>query len=279
MLVGIYTNKSKDVGGIWSNKLHSLLNRYGIDYIDIFDGNFSAVNPMEHAPEKKPDLIVVLGGDGTILGLTTYAAENSVPVIGINAGKLGFLTEFETFEMESAVEMIKHGKLKADERILLQIEAGEKRYYALNDCVLQRLCSEENTGSLIVGLSVALDNTLVDKITGDGLIISTPTGSTAYSLSAGGPILAPGIESFCITPISAHSLHHRPIIYGTQSACVVAVEEGGLTGLFCDGKLICRLSAGDSVKVSRAARTINFLRKKDSNFYNRLLLKLNNGRE
>ncbi len=278
MIVGIYTNKSKDVGGIWSNKLHSLLNRKGIEYVDIFDGNFSAVNPVKDMPREKLDVIIVLGGDGTILGLTTYASENDIPIIGINAGKLGFLTEFETFEMESAVELIKSDKLKPDERILLQIEIGERCYFALNDCVLQRIYSEENMGSQVIGLSVSLDDTLVDKISGDGLIISTPTGSTAYSLSAGGPILAPGIESFCITPISAHSLHHRPIIYGTESSCVVRVDDG-YTGIFCDGKFIGKVSAGDSVKITRAAKTVKFLRKKDSNFYKRLLLKLNNGRE
>ena len=186
MIVGIYTNKSKDVGGIWSNKLHSLLNRKDIEYVDIFDGNFSAVNPVKDMPREKLDVIIVLGGDGTILGLTTYASENDIPIIGINAGKLGFLTEFETFEMESAVELIKSDKLKPDERILLQIEIGERCYFALNDCVLQRIYSEENMGSQVIGLSVSLDDTLVDKISGDGLIISTPTGSTAYSLSAGG---------------------------------------------------------------------------------------------
>ena len=278
MTVGIYTNKSKDVGGIWSKKLHSLLERKGVKYVDIFDGNFSAINPVKDMPPEKPDIIIVLGGDGTILGLTTYASENRIPIIGINAGKLGFLTESETFEMETAVELIKNGKLKADERILLQIEIGGNRYFALNDCVLQRIYSEENAGSQVIGLSVSLDETLVDKISGDGLIVSTPTGSTAYSLSAGGPILAPGNESFCITPISAHSLHHRPIIYGTQSSCVVTVDNG-LTGVYCDGKFVCKLTAGDSVKISRAAQTVTFLRKKDSNFYKRLLLKLNNGRE
>lgn len=279
MTIGIYTNKSKDVGGIWSSKLHALLQRNGIDYTDIPDGDFSVVNPVEgELADKKIDLLIVLGGDGTILGLTTYASRNHIPVVGINAGKLGFLTEFETFEMETAVRLIKDGKLKADERILLEIRVGGSAYYALNDCVFQRLCEENNAGSMVAALSVTLDETLVDEVVGDGVIVSTPTGSTAYSLSAGGPILAPDIESFCITSISAHSLHHRPIVYDSRTPCTVRVEGGGAVGLFCDGKLLKRLSKHDEVKISRAQHAVTFLRKKDSNFYKRLLLKLNSGR-
>lgn len=279
MNIGIYTNKSKDVGGIWSAKLHSLLTRSGIGYVDIPDGNYSVLNPVDENFAQKIDLIVVLGGDGTILGLTTYAAKNNIPVIGINAGKLGFLTEFETFEMESAVALIKENKLKTDERILLMIDVNGETFYALNDCVFQRIYDEESSGSLIASLSVSLDGTLVDQITGDGVIVSTPTGSTAYSLSAGGPILAPGIDSFCITSISAHSLHHRPIIYDSRSDCEICVEEsGGAVGLFCDGKLVKKLAKNDFVRICKAPHTVTFLRKKDSNFYKRLLLKLNSGR-
>lgn len=276
MKVGIYTNKSKDIGGIWSRKLHGLLDNAKIEYTDIVDGNFSVINPVKNLiTSEKIDLIIVLGGDGTILGLSTYAAKNDIPIIGINAGKLGFLTEFETFEMESAVNLIKSSKLKADKRIMLKIEIDGAYYYALNDCVIQRIF-DENIDGLTASVSVTVDNNLLDKITGDGIIVSTPTGSTAYSLSAGGPILAPGIESFCITPVSAHSLHHRPIIFNSSSEAILTVENGG-TGLVCDGKLVKKLSKNDVVKITRSEYAVTFLRKKDSNFYNRLLLKLNRG--
>lgn len=276
MKVGIYTNKSKDIGGIWSRKLHGLLDKSKIEYTDIVDGNFSVINPVKNLiTSEKIDLIIVLGGDGTILGLSAYAAKNDIPIIGINAGKLGFLTEFETFEMESAVNLIKSSKLKADKRIMLKIEIDGAYYYALNDCVIQRIF-DENIDGLTASVSVTVDNNLLDKITGDGIIVSTPTGSTAYSLSAGGPILAPGIESFCITPVSAHSLHHRPIIFNSSSEAILTVENGG-TGLVCDGKLVKKLSKNDVVKITRSEYAVTFLRKKDSNFYNRLLLKLNRG--
>lgn len=278
MKIGIYTNKSKDVGGIWSKKIHSLLDRENIEYVDIFDGNFSAINPVKgEISENTFDLIIVLGGDGTILGLSSYAAKNNIPIIGINAGKLGFLTEFETFEMSMAVELMKNGKLKEDKRIMLKISVNDEEYYALNDAVIQRVYSDNEDG-LVTNVSITLDNNLVDKVTGDGIIISTPTGSTAYSLSAGGPILAPGIESFCITPVSAHSLHHRPIIFSSESVAIITVEGENSTGLLCDGKMVKKLSKNDVVKITRSEHEITFLRKKDSNFYNRLLHKLNNNR-
>ena len=109
------------------------------------------------------------------------------------------------------------------------------------------------------------------------VIVSTPTGSTAYSLSAGGAILAPGINALSLTPISAHSLHHRPIIYSADSEIVLRVPGGGAAALYADGKFVTKLSARDKVKITKAEqRGITFLRKRDSNFYNRLLLKLNN---
>ncbi len=267
MKIGLYTNKSKDIGGVWSKKLISLFEKEGIEYVDI-ESDFSQI----------VDCLVVLGGDGTILGLTNYAATNNVPIIGINAGKLGFLTEFETFEMAQAVSFIKEGKLKKDSRIITEVTVGDQTFYALNDCIVQRIFDGKES-ALVVDLRVSLDGILVDRIVGDGVIVCTSTGSTAYSLSAGGAILAPGINAFSITPISAHSLHHRPIVYSADSECVITDFAGGLAGLFCDGKLVKRLSSSDRIVIKKSSKTVTFLRKADSNFYNRLLLKLNHERK
>lgn len=267
MKIGLYTNKSKDIGGVWSKKLISLFEQENIECVDI-ESDFTQL----------VDCIVVLGGDGTILGLTSYAANNNVPIIGINAGKLGFLTEFETFEMAQAVKFIKNGKLKPDKRIITEVNVGDEVYYALNDCIVQRIFNGQEA-SLVVDLRVSLDGTLVDRIVGDGVIVCTPTGSTAYSLSAGGAILAPGINAFSITPISAHSLHHRPIVYSADSICEITDFAGGSAGLFCDGKLVKKLSSSDRITIKKSSKTVTFLRKVDSSFYNRLLLKLNTERK
>ena len=264
--VGIYTNHAKDVGGIWSKKLARLLKEAGYEVCPV----------EENAHPEGISVLFVLGGDGTILGQTEYAYENEIPIIGINAGKLGFLTEFETFEMEAAVSSYAAGTLKKDCRMILKVECGDAVRYVLNDAVIQRFYAQEES-SIVVNVEAAIDGILVDKVNGDGVIVSTPTGSTAYSLSAGGAILAPGINALSLTPISAHSLHHRPIIYSADSEIVLRVPGGGAAALYADGKFVTKLSARDKVKITKAEqRGITFLRKRDSNFYNRLLLKLNN---
>lgn len=263
--VGIYTNKIKDLGGIWSAKLTRLLKDAGYTAIGVEEDSRSVVDI---------EALFVLGGDGTILGQTEYAATNGIPIIGINAGKLGFLTEFETFEMESAVSAYRKGLLKEDRRMILKVEYGDEFRYVLNDAVIQRFYVE-GENSLVVNVEAVIDGILVDKINGDGVIVSTPTGSTAYSLSAGGAILAPGINALSLTPISAHSLHHRPIIYSADSEIILKVLNGGKAALYADGKLFQVLSEGDKVRITKSDKEVVFLRKKDSNFYNRLLHKLN----
>ncbi len=265
MKLGIYINKSKDIGGIWSTKLTSILENEKIEYVIINDFN-----------QCDADCIIVLGGDGTILGLTDFASKHNLPILGINAGKLGFLTEFETFEMTSAIKLLKERKLKIEERMILEVNVKDEKFYALNDCVIQRLYHDNEP--LVVDLDIMLDDNLVDKIVGDGVIVCTPTGSTAYSLSAGGSILAPGIDSISITPISAHSLHNRPIVYSASSTCTVLNLSQSSTGLIIDGKLVKNLSKNQIVTINKSKRVIKFFRKTDSNFYNRLLLKLNDQR-
>lgn len=262
--VGIYTNKIKDLGGIWSGKLERLLR----------DAGYTVIGVEENCRPADIEVLFVLGGDGTILGQTEYAAANGIPIIGINAGKLGFLTEFETFEMEAAVSGYRKGILKADRRMILNVEYGEESRCVLNDAVIQRFYVE-GENSLVVNVEAVIDGILVDKINGDGVIVSTPTGSTAYSLSAGGAILAPGINALSLTPISAHSLHHRPIIYSADSEIILKVLSGGRAALYTDGKLFKVLSEKDKVRITKSDREVVFLRKKDSNFYNRLLHKLN----
>ena len=276
MKIGIYVNKSKDVGSIWSNKLKTILEKQNIEYSFIEDGNFSLLNPVpQNIKEENFDVIIVLGGDGTILGISSFAAKNNIKIVGINAGKLGFLTEFETFEMEACVEQIINNKLKVDKRILIEAEVNGKTYTALNDCVFHRIFDESH-GDHVCDISVFINGGIVDKIVGDGVIISTPTGSTAYSLSAGGPILQPGIDSFCITPLSAHSLHNKPMVYNANFETKVLINEGN-SALVLDGRFVTKLNKNDEVTIKKSCYSVDFLRKKDSNFYDRLILKLNKG--
>ena len=267
MKVLIYINNEKDGGEEWRYTVTKLLDKYEIDWELITDDDL--------LKSFAADAVIVYGGDGTILRLNDFSCANHVPIIGINAGKLGFLSEFEKDETEEAVKALKNNELISDMRTTLQIKFKDKIYYALNDAVLQRIYTKEHT-ALVVNIKVVIDGNYIDNIIGDGLIISTPTGSTAYSLSAGGAILVPGINVFSVTPISAHSLHVRPIVYSSDSVCVLEINEGSVTGLFSDGKLVEILKKGDKVRIEKSDTKTIFLRKKESNFFRRLAVKFRN---
>ena len=263
MKVGIYTNRLKDVDYAWTKTLHNLLESKGIEHVEI----------REDSDKNGIDLLIILGGDGTILKLVNFAIKADVPVIGINAGRLGFLTEFEIHELENAVDIISCGNYNFDNCPLLEVSVDNKTYYALNDVVFQRVYGHESYDK-IVRLAVKIDNKNVDIIDGDGIIISTQKGSTAYSLSAGGAVLAPGIDAFMMTPICAHSLHNRSIAYPTSLDCTVTLFNNCSCGVFMDGMLIAKFDKDTSITVKKSSKYIKFITKKDSNFYDRLLEKL-----
>ena len=265
MKVLIYVNKAKDPSGVWLNNIKNILDKEFISYNVVDD---SCMNSIISA-----DALFVLGGDGTILNVNEFAGRNNIPIIGVNAGKLGFLTEFEISEMESMVELLKNGKLVKDVRATMLCITPNKSYYTLNDAVIQRIKVEER-GNNVTSLDVSIDNIPVEKIIGDGVILSTPTGSTAYSLSANGAILSPGINVFSITPIAAHSLNQRAIVYSPQSECVVTVKSDCATGLFIDGIYAEQLNKGQQIIIKKADYSTIFLRKEGFNFYKRLSQKL-----
>ena len=265
MKIEIYVNKAKDKNHIWLEKLTSVADKLNIEYKIICDDDLNS--------KSNADALFVLGGDGTILNLTEYAGKNNLPLVGINAGKLGFLTEFEMDEIEDAFNLFKNNQLEKDSRVTLKIKVNDKIYYALNDAVVQRIRVEER-GNNVASIDVYIDNNLVDKIIGDGVVVSTPTGTTAYALSAGGAILAPGIEAFSITAIAGHSFNQRPIVYSSKSICELQTKGLCKTGLFVDGIFACEIEPNDKLEITREDFTVTFLRKQGFNFYKRLSLKL-----
>lgn len=264
MKVLIYINKEKEGVETWNKSTVNILTDNGINFEYVSDSDFSSVTTA--------DALLVYGGDGTILRLNDFASRNRIPVLGINAGRLGFLSEFEKNETETAIKALIRGDLVKETRTTLMVSFRDKTYIALNDAVLQRIYSNEHT-SLVVNVKVAIDKNFIDEIVGDGLIVSTPTGSTAYSLSAGGAILTPELNAFSITPICAHSLHVRPIVYSADSVCSLQVNEGSMTGLFIDGVLVENVSPKEEVIIKKSDYNAIFFRKKESNFFTRLATK------
>ena len=259
----IYFNRNKDPELQCLDELRKTLKGYGVVY-DIKELD-------EQIIKTDYDAIFVVGGDGTLLRRTEFANRNGIPLIGINAGKLGFLTEFERSEIKDAVKLFIENQLVKDERTTLVAEFKGRKYYALNDVVVQRVYMDSR--GMTVTVNVSVDSNQIDTICGDGVIVATPTGSTAYSLSAGGAILAPGINAFVITPLSAHSFNQRPVVYSSASECEIVFAGGLSGGILIDGLLVSFIELGDTVKIYAADKPTVFLRRKSFNFFKRLAQK------
>jgi NAD+ kinase len=206
------------------------------------------------------DLVVVLGGDGTLLSAARDAGERAVPIAGVNLGTLGFMAEIATDEMYAALERILAGDARVESRMRLAVHAlrGERelgRWLALNDAVV----ANADTARMIE-LVVRVDEMDVTTYRADGLLISTPTGSTAYSLSAGGPILDPRLEALVMTPISPHTLTHRPVVLPPTSRVEVrARTRGGAVRLSVDGQTGLALREGDHVRIERSEHPVQLV--------------------
>ena len=265
MKVLIYNNNGRDVGKTGLSRLVNKLNKEGVQYHILSDeelnDNFSA------------DVVFTLGGDGTLLYLNEFSNRTRIPLIGINTGRLGFLSEFDKEDIENAVDLFIAGKLYLEERICAKVIHNGNSYIALNEACVQRLYFE-GSNSVISTLEVVADGARVLKAKGDGIIISTATGTTAYSLSAGGPILTPNIDAFSITPIAAHSLGQRSIVCSTKVSYDVTFIRGLKMGLYVDGKYIATLAEGDSFSISKHEEPTLFLRRDSYDFFSRFHKKL-----
>jgi NAD+ kinase len=223
------------------------------------------------------DVLIVLGGDGAILHAAVITAQRGVKVVGINYGNLGFLAEYERDETEKVVELlqkVQDGTCHILKRNVLELEVGNQKYYALNEVSLQRdfaMYSGKDGQILRLETELAGEKT---ELAGDGVLICTPTGSTAYSLSAGGAILYPDVPVFMITPICALSLHSRPVVYSDKKDLIATVKQGKAL-VIVDGQVVDVLNAGECVKVKKAPFTADFPMFDKSVFLQKIRNKLN----
>ena len=223
------------------------------------------------------DVVLVLGGDGAILHAGVIAAQKNIKIIGINYGTLGFLTEYEKDEREKVKDLLsalEKNACRIVKRSLLQLEIGDKTYYALNEIALQRDYGLFSTNAKqILNLEIQAKEGS-DKIAGDGLLICTPTGSTAYSLSAGGAILTPEVPVFMMTPICAFSMRARPIVFSDTDEFTIRSTDGRSIVL-ADGNVIATLPSNSEIHIKKAPFTADFPVKEDCDFFARVRNKLN----
>ena len=265
----IFTTEQKDKDGLWTKYVSQVLQKNDI--------SFTVINNDDLSSDFTADAIIVLGGDGTVLSAVDFSQKNNIPILAINAGKVGFLSEFQNQETELAINLFKNDELVKDERILLDVFYKDATYKALNDVVVERIYSD-NLKGLVTNIQFYLDGQFISSFLGNGVIVSTPTGSTAYSLSSNGPVLAPKINALTLTPVCAQSLIDRPIVFSADSFLEIKYLSGSDTAVFVDGKLAVKLEKNDVIKVKKAKETVTFLRKNDFNFYKKLNAKLNKDR-
>ncbi len=241
------------------------------------NSGYETVQFSSHKEIDGVDVVLVLGGDGAILHAAVPAAQKGIKVIGINYGTLGFLTEYEKDERESVKELLsalEKGCCKILKRSILQVTVGEKVYYSLNEFAIQRdnsLISAAATQILSLEVQTKEGKT---EIAGDGVLICTPTGSTAYSLSAGGAILTPEVPVVMMTPICAFSMRARPIVFSDTDEFTVTVKKGNAIVL-SDGRVIAALQQNTVVHIKKAPFTADFPVKDGKDFFARVRNKLN----
>jgi NAD+ kinase len=220
------------------------------------------------------DLLVVLGGDGTLLSMARAVGDLGVPLLGVNLGDLGFLTATTLDEMLPAVEATLAGRMVVEDRMMLRarvIRAGETsgEYVALNDVVIMKAAM-----SRIINLAVSVQSEHATAYRADGLIVSTPTGSTAYCLSAGGPILHPAMDAMVLTPICSHTLTNRPIVVPGEHRVEITLKTDQDTMVTLDGQVGLPLRENDTVAVAKATSKIRLVRFPHKDFFSVLRTKL-----
>jgi NAD+ kinase len=225
------------------------------------------------------DAVVVLGGDGTLLGMADRiaAAGRAIPVLGVNFGSLGFLTEVTLPELYPALDSALSGAAQVDERLMMRARilrrgAVVSEFTVLNDVVVTR-----GTVSRIIDLSVSVDGDFVAKFKADGIILASPTGSTAYNLAAGGPIVHPTVDAFVLTPIAPHTLTNRPVVVPASAEVQIRPQPGETPqDIFAtfDGQLGYPLDTDDVVAVRRAPLPLRLVRAATRNYFEVLRQKL-----
>lgn len=229
----------------------------------------------EEVAAKQPDFVIVLGGDGTLLSVARSVANAGIPILGVNLGSLGFLTEVRQDEIIVALEAVDAGlrDLSLRSMIHCQMRRGEKclaNYEAFNDVVVH-----QSALARLAWFDVRVNETFVASYKADGLIVSSPTGSTAYSLAAGGPVLAPDVQAFVITPVAPHALTNRPLVVQDTAIIDIAIKDSGDSVLLTvDGQEGKPLSDGDLVRCSKSGCQVKLLKLPERSFFDVLRTKL-----
>ncbi|MBP3477651.1 MAG: NAD(+)/NADH kinase [Lachnospiraceae bacterium] len=262
----LITNEGKDPEGIYTKRIAEYIRKHGGDAVCVDGERFSD----EQLPGESVDCILVLGGDGTLLRAARNMMDNDIPLLGINLGTLGYLAEVESANLEAALDQLLRDDFTREERMMLvgQVDkqgTGEENF-ALNDIVISRC------GSLqILTFHIYVNGQFLNSYSADGIIVATPTGSTGYNMSAGGPIVEPCARLLLLTPICPHTLNTRSIILAPEDEIRIEIPQGRDGHLQTveanfDGSHKIILQTGDHIVISKAAKTTGILKLNTESF-------------
>ncbi len=280
MKIAIVVNLTKEKAIACAHKIIEILREAGAQPVMPpecemdFSNSGAAFAPSVEQLFETADAAVTVGGDGTIIHAAKYAAPTNTPLIGVNVGRLGFAADVEADEIGDLKKLVS-GEYATEERVLLNVEVqtpvGSSSYLAVNDAVVTH-----GQLSKIVDFSLFLDGEEISRYRADGLLFSTPTGSTAYSLSAGGPILAPQMQCILMTPVCPHSLFSRSVLFDADSelAVTVKIPAGCSCMLSIDGEKNIEIAEADRIVVKKSALTLRLISIENRNFYRKLNEKL-----
>ncbi|MBQ7573049.1 MAG: NAD(+)/NADH kinase [Clostridia bacterium] len=277
--IGIIVNTQKDDNDKYLNRVLTALSGRAEVYIsDSANVSSPEITKLSNSDlAKTVEYMIVLGGDGTIIGAASMCARNKVPVMGINLGRIGFMTEVECDAIDDAIDALLSGNYKTERRMMMkaQIKKDGKAIstcHALNDIVVSK-----SAGVKLVGIDLYTNDELVNRYIADGIIIATPTGSTGYSISAGGPVVDPMMNLYVATPVCAHMLSVRSAILSADKDIVIKLTREYADNkalVSADGEVQSEIGNSDEVIISRSQYSLELIKIGNQSFYDTLLKKL-----
>jgi len=284
MTIAVYARNTKDNHPLYIEKLITHLGKEKVNLI-VYEPyyqflkkqyNFSAkleTFSCSDSLKSKADYVICLGGDGTMLETIALVRKSGIPVLGVNTGRLGFLASVSKDDIEKAVSLLLSEKFTLDKRELLEIVGGEKQFenvnYGLNEFTIHKKDS-----SAMIHIDTFVDDVFLNSYFADGLIVSTPTGSTAYSLSCGGPIMVPDSENFIITPIAPHNLNVRPIVISNNKTLTFKVSGRHHDFNISLDSRASQINSSTEIKIKKADFRFNMITFEGQHFFQTLRNKL-----
>lgn len=272
MIIAIFINVEKRETFFLAREIKEFLVERNIDVIaeDSISKELE-VPPISKRDKKKIDFFLSIGGDGTILRLFHEYGEFSTPIIGINMGEVGFMADIPTSDLYLSLQDIIDKKFSVENRLMLEASFGDQKIFAVNEVAIHRGCNNK-----LIKTAVYVDSKCLSTFSSDGIIVATPNGSTAYSLSAGGPILTPKLEAFVLTAVCPHTISVRPIVFGAEHVVELKYLEGteNEVDMRADSVIARKIKKNEIVRIKKSEKRFNLVKLKRHSYFSTLNSKL-----